>query len=323
MGGYLPRGCPCGRRGFLLQLRAAGVAGAGDEVVVDHTGGLHERVDDGGADEFEAAGEEVFREGVALGCARGDVLHGAAAVDDRATIQDEAPKVAVEGAELFLHGEEGFRVADGRSDFQAVADDTGVGEERSDFFGVVAGDFGGVEVVEGAAVVFAFGEDGGPAEAGLGTFERDEFEEGAVVVVRDAPLGVVVGDVERFGRPGAAGCRHESEETGKRARRMREISGARVRNLSAASVVSIRAHAAAGENIGNFFGEDIFIAVGAILLMKGFFDAQGMNVSVGAMALWGIPTAFIAFGAMWWRCRLLDRRIEQAAADEQKAGGGQ
>jgi uncharacterized membrane protein len=37
---------------------------------------------------------------------------------------------------------------------------------------------------------------------------------------------------------------------------------------------SIRAHAAAAENIGNFFGEDIFVAVGAVLLMKGFFDAQ-------------------------------------------------
>ncbi len=93
--------------------------------------------------------------------------------------------------------------------------------------------------------------------------------------------------------------------------------------LSAASVVQIRAHAAAGENIGNFFGEDIFIAVGAILLMKGFFEAQGMNVSVWAMALWGIPTAFIAFAAMWWRCRLLDRRIERAATDEQKTGGAQ
>ena len=93
--------------------------------------------------------------------------------------------------------------------------------------------------------------------------------------------------------------------------------------LAAASVASIRAHAAAGENIGNFFGEDIFIAVGAILLMKGFFDAQGMHVSVWAMAWWGIPTAIIAFAAMWWRCRLLDRRLERAARHDLQAGGGQ
>lgn len=76
---------------------------------------------------------------------------------------------------------------------------------------------------------------------------------------------------------------------------------------------TIRAHAAAAENVGNFFGEDIFIAVGAILLMKGFFDTQGIEVSVWAMALWGIPTALVAFLAMWWRTRRLDRRIAREA----------
>ena len=81
------------------------------------------------------------------------------------------------------------------------------------------------------------------------------------------------------------------------------------------TVEDIRAHAAAAENIGNFFGEDIFIAVGAILLMKGFFDAQKIEVSVWAMALWGIPTALVAFAAMWWRARALDRRVAREAAE--------
>lgn len=73
----------------------------------------------------------------------------------------------------------------------------------------------------------------------------------------------------------------------------------------------IRAHAAAGENIGNFFGEDIFVAVGAVLLMKGFFDAQGIEVSIWRMALWAIPTALVAFALMLWRCRVLDHRIQR------------
>jgi uncharacterized membrane protein len=90
--------------------------------------------------------------------------------------------------------------------------------------------------------------------------------------------------------------------------------------LPAKSIGQIRAHAAAGDNIGNFFGEDIFIAVGAILLMRGFFEAHGMTVSVWAMALWGIPTAFIAFGAMVWRCRLLDQRIAREVAARKAAG---
>lgn len=73
----------------------------------------------------------------------------------------------------------------------------------------------------------------------------------------------------------------------------------------------IKAHAAASENVGWFFGEDIFIATGAILLMKGFYDSVGMNVSVWDMALWGIPTAISAFLLSWWRLRSLDKRIER------------
>lgn len=81
------------------------------------------------------------------------------------------------------------------------------------------------------------------------------------------------------------------------------------------TVQLIRAHAAAAENTGNFFGEDVFIAVGAILLMKGFFDALDMDVSVWAMALWGIPTALVASVVMWWRTRVLDKRIAREAAE--------
>ena len=63
---------------------------------------------------------------------------------------------------------------------------------------------------------------------------------------------------------------------------------ARHPGLSKATTERIRAHAAAAENVGSFFGEDIFIAVGAILLMKGFFDALKIEVSTWAMALWAM-----------------------------------
>lgn len=72
----------------------------------------------------------------------------------------------------------------------------------------------------------------------------------------------------------------------------------------------IKAHAAASENVGWFFGEDIFIATGAILLMKGYFDSVGMDVGVWDMALWGIPTAISALCLSWWRFRSMDKRIE-------------
>jgi uncharacterized membrane protein len=71
----------------------------------------------------------------------------------------------------------------------------------------------------------------------------------------------------------------------------------------------IKAHAAAAENTGWFFGEDIFIATGAILLMKGFFDSVGMDVGVWDMAIWGLPTAISAFLIGWTRFYRLDKRI--------------
>jgi uncharacterized membrane protein len=89
---------------------------------------------------------------------------------------------------------------------------------------------------------------------------------------------------------------------------------ARHPGLTKATAERIRAHAAAAENVGSFFGEDMFIAVGAILLMKGFFDALKIEVSTWAMALWGIPTALAAFASMAWRTRALDRHIDNEAA---------
>ena len=90
--------------------------------------------------------------------------------------------------------------------------------------------------------------------------------------------------------------------------------------LDPKSRAEIRAHAAAAENVGNFFAEDIVIGVGAILLMKGFFDTLGMNVKVWDMALWGLPTALAALVVGWWRYKKLDERIHlrRQIADQPK-----
>lgn len=74
----------------------------------------------------------------------------------------------------------------------------------------------------------------------------------------------------------------------------------------------IRSHAAAADNIAVFFGEDIFIAMSSILLIKAFLDANGLEVEPLALSLWAIPTALAALvihGARLW---LLDRRLKRA-----------
>jgi uncharacterized membrane protein len=77
--------------------------------------------------------------------------------------------------------------------------------------------------------------------------------------------------------------------------------------------IDIQTFAATVENTAWFFGEDIFIATGAILLMKGFFESQGMHVGVWNMAFWGLPTAVAAFLINWFRLNRLDRRINRIA----------
>ncbi len=57
----------------------------------------------------------------------------------------------------------------------------------------------------------------------------------------------------------------------------------------------VKAMAAATDNVGLFFGEDIFIAIGSILLMKGFLEQQGIVLAPFDLSVWAIPTAFAAF----------------------------
>lgn len=74
----------------------------------------------------------------------------------------------------------------------------------------------------------------------------------------------------------------------------------------------IRAHAAAVDNIALFFGEDIFIAIGSILLIKGFLDQNGIHVEPAQLAIWAIPTAICAFVIHCTRLALLERRLRAA-----------
>lgn len=76
----------------------------------------------------------------------------------------------------------------------------------------------------------------------------------------------------------------------------------------------IHAHAAATDNIGAFFGEDIFIAVGSILLMKGFLAAHGFEIDPLDFARWALPSAVCAFIVHGMRLWLLDRRIAHVYA---------
>ena len=73
----------------------------------------------------------------------------------------------------------------------------------------------------------------------------------------------------------------------------------------------IRAHAAAADNIGLFYGEDIFIAIGSVLLIKAFLDQAGYPLTPLQIALWAIPTAIAALAIQLFRLWRLDWRLQR------------
>jgi uncharacterized membrane protein len=84
--------------------------------------------------------------------------------------------------------------------------------------------------------------------------------------------------------------------------------------LDAAGLARIRAMAAATDNVGVFFGEDIFLAVASILLIKGVLDAAGHPVQPFELAAWAVPSALAAFLIHGARLLRLDHRLAQAPA---------
>lgn len=77
----------------------------------------------------------------------------------------------------------------------------------------------------------------------------------------------------------------------------------------------IRAMASATENVGVFFGEDIFVAIGSILLMVGFLAQSGISLDPLQLSVWAIPSAVAAFGVHSARLVLFDRRLRQPPAE--------
>ncbi|MHA7818780.1 MAG: DUF969 domain-containing protein [Erythrobacter sp.] len=76
----------------------------------------------------------------------------------------------------------------------------------------------------------------------------------------------------------------------------------------------VLAMSAATDNVGLFFGEDIFFAIASILLIQGVFESYGYPLTPLELSVWAIPTAICAFFIHSWRIRSLDRRLGRVSA---------
>jgi uncharacterized membrane protein len=74
---------------------------------------------------------------------------------------------------------------------------------------------------------------------------------------------------------------------------------------------TIRAFSASVDNVGAFFGEDIFLAMSSVLLIKGFLEQNHIIVQPLSISLWSIPTAIAAALIHGARLFLLDRKLKR------------
>src|SRR3954451_9321824 len=98
------------------------------------------------------------------------------------------------------------------------------------------------------------------------------------------------------------------------------------RRLDEPMIEKVRSYAASADTVGLFFGEDIFVAVGSILLITGFVDTTyHLELEALDVALWAIPTAVCALVIHGVRMLRLDRtltRMAEQGRTESGRGGG-
>jgi uncharacterized membrane protein len=81
----------------------------------------------------------------------------------------------------------------------------------------------------------------------------------------------------------------------------------------------VRAISAATDNVGLFFGEDVFLAFSGVLLIKTFFDGQNIHLDPLSIGVWALPTAIAAFVIHAVRILAFERWMRRRVAAQQPA----
>ena len=79
--------------------------------------------------------------------------------------------------------------------------------------------------------------------------------------------------------------------------------------LEEETAAKVKAYSAATDNVGLFFGEDIFFAIGSIVLIQATLSTYGYELTPLQLALWAIPSAIVAFIIHGFRLIRLDRKL--------------
>lgn len=85
----------------------------------------------------------------------------------------------------------------------------------------------------------------------------------------------------------------------------------RERELTDEEEEIVKAHSAAAENYGNFFGQNIFLAAGGLLLIQGVLKEAGYEVELLTMAKYAIPVGAFAIFYGFIQFYLMDKKLNK------------
>lgn len=91
-------------------------------------------------------------------------------------------------------------------------------------------------------------------------------------------------------------------------------------NVDESQDEQIKAFAAMSENIGNFFGQNVFVAAGGVLLVVGTLEELGIEVTPFSVSKAAIPIAIIAFVYSAIYYRILDKKIHKNLSNKINKG---
>ncbi len=88
--------------------------------------------------------------------------------------------------------------------------------------------------------------------------------------------------------------------------------------LDEKTVELLKGYSASAENYGNFFGQNVFIASGGVLLIVGTLEELGIKVTPSAVSSWSIPIAIAALVLAVVQNVLMDRKIAKIQAGKKE-----
>src|SRR5205807_4043497 len=183
------------RRGTLAKDSGShlAVAEAADQVIINQTHGLHERIANRGTRKIEATPLQVLAHCVGLGGPSGNLFQAPPRVHARLSA-DELPDIVVESAELLLHSKKSLGVPGRGLNLETIPNDAGIVQKFSNFSAVISRYHRRVELRKGGPKVFPLCQDRLPAQARLRSFQDEKLKKHLIIMLRHAPFPIVIGN---------------------------------------------------------------------------------------------------------------------------------